>query len=546
MKRLLWLLLALVSAVLNPVAALAQDGAALRPVPVALNGADEMKLKGDLCRYGFVASETRKFSGDERLAACREAYVGFGGSAFHRNDMAMSLCVDRKKTGTFQIAAQDRDLCYNAAVDTFAVTLTEPLSVHSQLLDALPALCDAGHYKSCVLFARISMLRPKEFASPLSAADAAAMLERACTAKTRTACYYAAQIAFKAKDWARTGTFLRQECALGNKDVCDEITRLGSRGDAGFEFARGMYKSDIELFDEACWRDEDRSSCFIVARYKQRLKELDIPTARRACFTGDAGFCEDLAKQEAFEGDLGKVDDALYRGCRLDIDLCDELVNYRSGKLVYERSPDFLPPDPQYIAARLVESRAARDASGKPAATFFEIMLCDIGDLSACKELGMKVPRDTPSFTMPPINEFVSKVQAKADEKCGQKREADFCRELAIVLRPGFKGEQAIDMPRAARFGAAACMLGKIDMCGFSGVALVEGQHGGPPDRKNGGALLNKGCSGRDAAACYFFATVLAQDGRFDQAKLAAQTALQINPAFAEAKDLLAKLNQEP
>ena len=81
------------------------------------------------------------------------------------------------------------------------------------------------------------------------------------------------------------------------------------------------------------------------------------------------------------------------------------------------------------------KSRAAREVSGKPSAGFLEIMLCDIGDLSACKALGFKVPPDTPSFATPPINEFVSKVLAKADEKCGQKREADFCRELAIVLR---------------------------------------------------------------------------------------------------------------
>jgi hypothetical protein len=36
----------------------------------------------------------------------------------------------------------------------------------------------------------------------------------------------------------------------------------------------------------------------------------------------------------------------------------------------------------------------------------------------------------------------------------------------------------------------SACMLGKADMCAFSGVA---------PDRKNGAAMLSRGCAGRDS-----------------------------------------------
>lgn len=542
MNRLLWLVLALVSAALNPAAALAQDSATLRPVPVALNGTDEAKDSYFACEVGILAGDRTT---EQRRASCRQALISEGGSYFHRARIAQILCTNPTGNPAFRIDEHDFATCHDGAIDALASVLTDGLSVHMRLFNALPALCEQGHAQSCVLFARMSISLPKQLKTPLTPADADAMLERACAGKAKDACYWVAKTAFKAQDWTRTRDFLQQECALGDKLICAEVTRLSTRPIESMASASGMHDNEIDKFKERCEREQHRSSCYLVAAYEKDQKESYIATIRAACFTGNASFCEDLARKEAFEGDLGMVDDALYRGCRLDNDLCDDLANYRSGKLIYERSPDLLPPDPQYIAARLVERRAAREVSGKPSAGFLEIMLCDIGDLSACKALGFKVPPDTPSFATPPINEFVSKVLAKADEKCGQKREADFCRELAIVLRPGFKGEQAIDMPRAARFGAAACMLGKADMCAFSGVALVEGQHGGQPDRKNGGALLNKGCSGRDAASCYFFAMTLAQDGRIDQAKLAAQSALEANPAFAEAKDLLAKLNQE-
>lgn len=507
MKAMFRTILAAIGALLWTAAATAQapSGLSGRPLPQSLDASAEAKQSYDMCtNYRKYEDKTE----EQRRAACRTA-TSFR-DLTDSQSIAEKLCFNN-------ISVQDGDFCHDVTLqligrDYFARLDSSNLKY---VTDLLPAFCTAGHGRSCLLLGQWHILWRKS-GSTLAMQDsqAIALLEKACSLKAPYACEAAVYQKFE------------------NTDFLDRMPGQ----------AKPKKMSLADVADARCRTERHLSSCYYLARISKKDAPDSRERLRSACDAGSPMDCSFYASRVAYDGDLSTVDDILVKACTFSSFYCRELTRYRSGEFKYTRSRELLPPDPAYIRERLVELRKQRDTR-KNNTNFIELMLCDGGDLSACRAAGIEVPRETPQFKRPDRETLIATLLPLADDKCRVKREAEFCREAALVLRPGFFGSEAADMPRAARFGAAACMLDKFDMCAFSGVALVEGQHGSPPDRKNGGALLNKGCSGRDAASCYFFAMVLAQAGQFDQAKVAAQTALEINPSLTEAKDLLAKLN---
>lgn len=359
--------------------------------------------------------------------------------------------------------------------------------------------------------------------------------------------------------------------------------------------------SIADYYGERCSTEKHRASCYFMSQLAQDARIYDAPKwTQAACDAGDGDACGDVAVAAAQYGDIAAVEPALIKACTLDSSECGTLKDWYNTRplpvhlardsdpdkkrefVLVERVTNKLRADRRSISGFRPMMRVPEEAARSSAALetpaldklkdkpidwnvvrealpmlrkrtlaqgirtpnrTMAFLMCDLGEESACGAAGIRVPSTTPEFVPPARDAFIAKVMAEAKDRCGVKKEVDYCYDMALVMRPDFPGAKPEELPQSARFGAAACMGDRFDMCAFSGLAFIQGQMGGPPDRRNGGALLNKGCSGNDAKSCYFFAILLTEDGKKDQAKLAAQKAIEINPSFAEAKELLAKLN---
>lgn len=400
--------------------------------------------------------------------------------------------------------------------------------------------------------------------------------------------------------------YLKKACQLKVKSACEMVEwEIYNSKDPMLWLEQTRERPNVpqisiaDYYGERCLTVKHRASCYFMATLAEQARVYDEPKwSRAACDANDSYACGRLATAEAGYGDASAVEPALIKACYLHSLQCGrlkDLYNTRPLPLYLQRDKD---PEAtlKFKATRVANKLQAERGrvrgyrpmmtlpeAAKPSATVetplldklkdkpldwsmvreglpllrkrtlaqgirtptrtMAFLLCDLGDASACGAAGMRVPSSTPEFVPPARDAFLAKVMAEAKDRCGVKKEADYCYDMALVTRPDFPGAKPADLPQSVRFSAAACMLDRFDMCAFSGLAFIQGQMGSPPDRRNGGALLNKGCSGRDARSCYFFGVLLAEDGKKDQAKLAAQKAIEINPSFAEAKELLAKLN---
>lgn len=401
--------------------------------------------------------------------------------------------------------------------------------------------------------------------------------------------------------------YLKRACELKVKSACDMVEwEIYNSKDPMVWLEQTRKRPNVpeisiaDYYGDRCLTENHRASCYFMSKLAESARIYDEPKwTRAACDAGDGDGCGRFATAAAKYGDVSAVEPALIKECTLISYECWTLeqwynerplpsylqrvedpdaerklrANYVTNKLRADRRsmPGFRPmmtvPVEAVTSSAALETPALDKLKDKPIDwnvvrealpllrkrtlaqgirtpnRTMAFLLCDLGDESACGAAGIRVPSTTPEFVPPARDAFITKVMAEAKDRCGVKKEVDYCYDMALVMRPDFPGAKPEELPQSARFGAAACMGDRFDMCAFSGLAFIKGQMGGPPDRRNGGALLNKGCSGRDAKSCYFFAILLAEDGKNDQAKLAAQKAIEINPSFAEAKDLLAKLN---
>lgn len=585
MKWILWLCVAMLATIQAPAAA--QQGrvevtALPKPLPQSIDETAEAKSSFRDCTNFEKEGKSRT----EGVALCLNALKYHGGADVRRHLIRRAMCLNRGPV-------LDTSICHDSALEAWAdfdpkePSSSSRLAEEQRIIDvALPSMCQAGHGPSCLLLGQIVVSKSKDdnHASqkidcqdparkvaelyndecekrkkiagsisaitpkfdpvvPMTAEEGIRSLERACARKVKSACEIAA--------WARYDAL----------DVIEQGPRPAM-----------PHISNAEYYGARCLGEKHQASCLFMAKLAARRRIDDAAKwYRAACDANDGASCTRLAEAEAGYGDVTAVEPALIKACTLNAAVCLDLENLYQGKLGFRfwrtekpkpvlmvdtsmmRRPERAssaaqsqikdrPLDWNYLREGLALLRK-RTMGKRSASRTIQFLQCDNGDVAACGAAGMNVPQDTPAYVEPAREAFLSSVLAKADDRCRVKKEADYCYDTALVLLPNFPGAKPEDLPRAMRFGAAACILERFDMCAFAGSALVEGKHGGPPDRKNGGSLLNKGCVGRDAKSCYFLAIMLAQDGRMDQAKLTAQTALEINPTFAEAKELLAKLN---
>lgn len=401
--------------------------------------------------------------------------------------------------------------------------------------------------------------------------------------------------------------YLKRACELKVKSACDMVEwEIYNSKDPMVWLEQTRKRPNVpeisiaDYYGDRCLTEKHRASCYFMSELAQTFRIYDEPKwTRAACDAGDGDACGRFAIAAAKYGDVSAVEPALIKECTLISYECSTLERWYNERPLpsylqrvedpeaerklratnveiklrtdRRRMPGFRPmmtvPVEAVTSSAALETPALDKLKDKPIDwnvvrealpllrkrtlaqgirtpnRTMAFLLCDLGEESACGAAGIRVPSTTPEFVPPARDAFITKVMAEAKDRCGVKKEVDYCYDMALVMRPDFPGAKPEELPQSARFGAAACMGDRFDMCAFSGLAFIKGQMGGPPDRRNGGALLNKGCSGNDAKSCYFFAILLAEDGKKDQAKLAAQKAIDISPSFAEAKDLLAKLN---